>query len=96
MSEYVTCTCGAEINFFERVCSLGHGQTWLPAGAKPIKLDGYSRHGAMPVTATSYLSYEDIALQINHTYHTPMAVVRDVLDTLIDMGVDLLHIPNTP
>jgi hypothetical protein len=27
--EAVACTCGAEINYVEKVCRRGHGQSWL-------------------------------------------------------------------
>jgi hypothetical protein len=42
MGAYVTCTCGAEIDYIDRVCSIGHSQTWLPAAGRPITSGDYS------------------------------------------------------
>lgn len=88
MSAYVTCTCGAEIDYIDRVCSLGHFQTWLPAAGRPITSEGYSRWGATP----EYLTYSDITAHISATRDVPLFLIEDVLDELGGMGVDIHHL----
>lgn len=95
MSAYVTCTCGAEIDYTDRVCSLGHFQTWLPAAGRPVISVAsyeYTRHGTGPVADSDYTMPTELSAQISATEDIPATMVYRVLGALNHRGVDIYRL----